>query len=127
MGWAGAGGLGAFAIVVAFAFEDTVCRIGRVGGDPLKGGPDEVVAVIGRGSVKLGLGDGRLMSRLRRFVALGLGLLLLSCEMGEVNPLPLPNESSESGATMEIVSSESLSSVSAVRISAALSSTVGTD
>ena len=83
-------------------------------------------AVIGSGRVKLGLGEGRFMRTLLRFVALGLGLLLLNCEIGEVNPLLPPNGSRDSGATIEIESRASLSSVSAVRISAALSSTVGT-
>lgn len=113
--------------VVVVEFEDMVWTIGRGGDELFSGGPEEVVAVKGRGSVKLGLGDGRLTSMLRRFVALGLGLLLLSCEIGDVKPLPLPKDSSEIGATMEIVSSDSFSSMSAVRISAALSRTVGTD
>ena len=59
---------------------------------------------MGRGRVKLGLGDGRFMSTLRRFVALGLGLLLLNWEIGDVNPLPPPpNVSRGNGATIAIL------------------------
>lgn len=107
--------------------EGAIWTTGRAGCEPLLAAPVEVEAVIGRGRVKLGLGDGRFTSILRRLVALGLGLLLLSCDIGEVNPLPPPpNGSSDRGATMAMASSASLSSESAVRISAALSRTVGT-
>lgn len=83
---------------------------------------------IGSGRVKLGLGEGRLASMLRRFeVPLGLGLRLLICDIGEVKPLPPPWSSKGTGATMAIESMPSLSSTSSVRISAALSKTVGTD
>lgn len=57
---------------------------------------------------------------------MGLGLRLLSLEMGLVKPLWLPSKAG-AGATIEIVSRASSSDVDEVRISAALSSTEGTD
>lgn len=79
---------------------------------------------IGRGRVRLGLGLGRFRSMLRR-CPVGLGLRLLSLEMGLVKPLWL--DSREMGATMETESRPSSSEVEEAKISAALSRTEGTD
>lgn len=109
---------------------ELVWTIGRVGGDELAEFVCEVCDCRGKGRVKLGLGEGRLTRTLRRFDRpFGLGLRLLIWEMGEVKPLlpPRPRDSKGMGATMAIESITSLSSMSDVRISAALSSTDGTD
>lgn len=98
-----------------------VCRTGRTGeeGDWAEGG------CAGRGRVKLGLGLGKLISALRRLVPVGEGLRLLNLDIGLVKPLGLL--SSWIGVTMEMLSRPSSSEVGAVRISAALSKTEGTD
>lgn len=75
--------------------------------------------------MKLGLGLGIFNKTLLRF-PVGLGLRLLSLEMGLVKPLWLPS-SAGAGATIEMVSRTSSSDVEEARISAALSSTAGTD
>lgn len=110
-----------------------VCTTGRIGGDDPPGGDCDCDGA-GRDTVKLGLGDGSVArARLLRFdIPLGLGLRELIWEIGEVNPLRGPSErggrdSKGMGATTAMESMTSLSSTSAVRISAALSSTDGTD
>lgn len=108
--------------------EELVCTEGRAGEAPKPDTPCEFWDWRGRGSVKLGLGEGRLTRTLRLFeVPFGLGLRLLSCEMGDVKPLLPPGNSKGTGATMAIDSIASLSSMSRIRASAALSRTVGTD
>ena len=107
---------------------ELVWTTGRVGGDELRDGDCDVWDCRGSGRVKLGLGEGMLTRTLLRF-AVGLGLRLLIWEIGEANPLapPRPSVSKGTGATMAMESMTSLSSMSEVRISAALSSTDGTD
>lgn len=114
---------------------ELVCTSGRVGGEELPGAGCAACAdCAGSETVKLGLGEGSVMMVLLRFERpFGLGLRLLIWEIGDVKPLLGPNESGgrESkgiGATTAMVSMPSLSSMSdVVRISAALSSTDGTD
>lgn len=65
------------------------------------------------------------MSALSRFIPFGLGLRLLSRDIGLVKPLGLLSNCT--GATIEILSKPSSSEVEVVRISAALSKTDGTD
>lgn len=79
----------------------------------------------GRGRVKLGLGLGIFNKTLLRF-PVGLGLRLLSLEIGLVKPLWLPSNVG-AGAMIEMASRASSSDVEEARISAALSSTEGTD
>jgi hypothetical protein len=90
------------------------------GGDPPGGEPSFVVSVIGTI-------DPVPSNKLLRFAALGLGLgllLLLRPLMGLAKPLLLP----ETGATTAICdASSSTDDVLAVRISAALSRTEGTE